>query len=108
MKLIPFGMAAKIIVIVENENSRGRIFRTIEIGSCKSAEPSAHNYKIIGFTGVNGGSSGLPELSIAKGVGNGERSVVAAAHPRESRRVVSRSILWKCRRFVSGESESRN
>src|SRR5450755_3354225 len=106
-KFVALGVAAKIVVIIENKNSREWIFCAVEIGCRQATKAPAYNYKIVAFISNDGRSRSLPEFSIAQIVGNFESSIVTTTHPGQRGRVISRSVLSQIG-LVSGGSKSGN
>src|SRR5580698_2447991 len=89
-------MTSKVVVIVDDENLRGRIgFRAIEVRSRQTADAPAHHHQIVGLACIDCGSGALPEVAVAQRVRVVIGSVVAAAHSGERWRIVTRTVLRK-------------
>ena len=76
-ELIALGMAAKVIVIVENQNSSIRIRFSIVPGGCKPTEPSAYDNKVVAFAAI---FRVVPANAIAEFVGNFIGSFMTSTH----------------------------
>src|SRR5437867_8326889 len=62
-KLVPTGVAAEVVVVVENENLRVRCrFLAKEVGSRKATHSAADDDELVEFTGI---SPGVDSLSVA-------------------------------------------
>src|SRR5271170_4301294 len=106
-KLVALRVAAEVVVIVENEDaSRGTGSLAIEVSGGKTAHARAHDNEVVSFVGVDRRPRRLPESAIAQGVRNFKGSIVTAAHAGESGRIVSRHVLSKGL-ALGCESESR-
>ena len=79
-KFIAFGVAAKVVVVVEDQNPRLRPgLLTEKVGSRKSADASAYHNQVVSLAGVRRRSGGVPESPIAQAVCNFKRTDMAAA-----------------------------
>ena len=68
-KFIALGVAAKVVVVIKNENARALTHGlAIEVGSSESADASAHDDEVIEFAGIFGLAGGIPEGSVAQRV----------------------------------------
>lgn len=91
LKLVALGMTAEVIVIIQDQNSGGGaspFAKKMRRGQPADATP--HDHEVVRFTGV--GCSAGP-AAIPQRVRLFERTRVAAAHPRECRRVIISGIL---------------
>ena len=86
-------MAAKIVVIVENQNSRVRIFRAPEVRSSEPTDAAAHDHQIVDFLGVERRGIFWRKFAVSHTVRCFERALVAPAQSCQFRRVVSMLIL---------------
>src|SRR4051794_12150302 len=87
-------MAAKVIVIVEDEDpSAVANGFAIEVSGGKSADSASDDDQIVRLTRVFGFSGRVPERAVAESVGGVERAGMAAAHAGEGWRIVSGRIL---------------
>jgi hypothetical protein len=67
MKLISLGVAAKIIVIVENKDASGSAgLLAIEIGRCQTTDAATDHDQIVFLAGVDRLPCFFPEGSVAK------------------------------------------
>src|SRR6202034_3319258 len=105
LELVALGVAAEIVVIVENENAGGSPLCAEEICSRQSADACADDHKVVSF--VRGPVAGLarlpgriwrrvgPEIAVAQPVRGFVTPHVIPAQPGKRRRVVSWRVLWR-------------
>src|SRR5689334_21808650 len=87
-------MATEIIVIVENENARGRSsLLAVEISGRQAADAPTHDDEVIILAGVDRLPCLIPKCAITQRVSDFEGTGVTASHSGASRRIVARSIL---------------
>ncbi len=87
-------MAAKIVVIVENQNAR--VFPCAlaeEICGRQSADASADDDEVVILAGTYRISERIRAFAVPQAMGKGECSVVIAAHSHARRRVVVRRFF---------------
>ncbi len=88
-ELVALGVAAEIVVVVEDEDFRlAADVLQIVVRGCEAAHAGADDDEVVGLAGVGGGGD-VDGPAIAQRVRNLERSDVIAAHPRQRRRIVS-------------------
>jgi hypothetical protein len=80
MKFVAFGMAAEIVVIVENENFRVGLGLAVEIRGAQAADAAAHHHQIEFLAGVGQMRGAVPEIAVAQFMRRFERAGMAAAH----------------------------
>src|SRR6266852_2408293 len=96
-EFVALGMAAKIIVIVENQNARFvSSLLAIKIRRGKTADTASHDDQIVSFFVFCGV---IPLLPIAQRVPRLPGPVMAAAHAGFRRRVIAGLLLWRERRI---------
>src|SRR5260370_35678849 len=84
-------MAAKIVVIVENQNAR--VFPCAlaeEISSCQSADASADDYQVIFLAGICRFSKGIRAFAVSQPMRDRDCSVMIAATSLPRRRLIIR------------------
>ncbi len=111
-ELVPLGMSAEVVVVVENEDLRRRARpRAVEVRRRQSADAAAHHDEIVGFARVLRRAGVAPEITVAQRMRHVERSVVAAAHAGQRRRIVTGRVLRKRRglrhRTRTGQDQNR-
>jgi hypothetical protein len=80
-KFIALGVAAEVIMIVQNENAGGRAgARAVEVGSGQAADAAADDDEVKSLARINRFSSSLPEIAVAQGVRHLKRSPVTSSH----------------------------
>src|SRR5579871_3519406 len=80
-EFIALRVPAKIIVIVQDEDAGfPAIGLAIEVSGGETADATTNNDEIVGFTGILGLASGIPEGAVAKTVGGVEGTGMAPAH----------------------------
>src|SRR5580700_10556264 len=101
MKLISLGVAAKIIVIVKNEDARGTAgLLAIEIGRRQTTDAATDHDQIVFLAGVDRLAGFIPEGSVAQCVCDFERPGMTSPHSVERWRIVAGPILrGSCRRL---------
>ncbi len=90
VEFVAFGVAAEIVVIVEDEDAALRLACAIEVGGGEAADAGADDDQVVFLAGIGGGGPGFAvaqSMSILEGTG------VAAAHAGEQRRVVAEGVL---------------
>ena len=93
-KLVALRVAAEVVVVVEDQDAGVRIrARPIEVCGRQPADAAADNHEIVRFARIDRAAGPRPERSVAQRVRHVERSVVAAAHAGQRRRVVAGSVL---------------
>ena len=95
MKFVALGMAAEVVVIIENQNPR--VFPCAlaeEIGGCQPADPAADDYEVVALAGICRIAEGIRALAVAQAMGKGECSVMIAAHSHARGRVIIRRFFW--------------
>jgi hypothetical protein len=107
-ELVSFGVAAEIVMVVEDQNAGvGTRRGTIEIGRGEPANASAHHGQIVILARIDRTRSGFREATVTQRVGCLEASGVVASHSRESRWVIGGTILERCGgslRIAGGQS----
>ena len=95
MELVALGVAAEIVVIVEDEDARARARRAIELRRRQPADAAAHDHQVVAFAGA--ATARLrPEIAVAQAMRVLEDAGVAAAQAGEGRRIVSGRVLGRC------------
>jgi hypothetical protein len=85
-EFVALGVAAEIVVVVENEDFGVRVAVLIEQGGAQPADAAAHDDQIVSLAGR--ACQRLADLfAIAQGVGDLERAGVGAAHAGAQRRI---------------------
>src|SRR4029077_20630603 len=81
-ELVALGVTAKIIVVVEHEDT-SLLTRalTVKVRSRQPADSASHDHQVVGFPGLGGRSFGIPLLSVAEAMSVGESAVVIPPHP---------------------------
>jgi hypothetical protein len=93
-KLVSFGVAAKIVMVVENQDADvSTRRRTIEIGRGEPADTATHYDEIVMLARMDRTRSGFREATVTQCVGCLEAARVAAAHSRQGRRIIIGTIL---------------
>jgi len=83
IELVALGVAAEIIVVIENENAAiGRSLGAVEVRGGESADPGTHDDEIVLLTGIGRLRQRLP---VAQRMGRLEGAGMTAAKPGESR-----------------------
>src|SRR4029077_40416 len=85
---------AKIVVIVENQNSR--VFpRALaeKISGRQSADASADDHEVVTLAGICRIAEGIRAFAVAQSMGKRECSVVIAAHSLTRRRIIVRRFF---------------
>src|ERR1700683_4773139 len=94
MELVSFGVAAKIVVVVDHQHARFFARSLAEEISCRQpADPAPHHNQVVDFTGWLRTATGVPSLPIAEAVGIGVCAIVVSTHSGERRRIVIRRLL---------------
>jgi hypothetical protein len=115
-KLIAFRVAAEVVVIVDNEDTRTRSQLFLVVVRCRqAADSTANNNQIVLFAVVDLVSRIVPAFTVPHMVSVFERAGVAAAHTCSGWWVVSRlhlgtSIVAVCQRGAqrTGKERSRD
>src|ERR1700721_4733848 len=90
-------MAAKIVVIVQDQNlSRGIGASAIEVRRCKAADAATHYNKIVRFSRVGWRHGTLEDFAVAQRVRVVIGPLMTAAHSSQFGRIVSRPVLGEC------------
>ena len=100
-KFVALGVAAKIVVIVENQNAC--VFpRALaeEIGGCQPADASANDDEVVTLIGIYRLSEGVRTFAVPQAMGKSKCSVVIAAHAHARGRVIVRRLFRS--KFVEG------
>src|SRR5262249_34950010 len=93
-ELVSFGVTAKMVMIVEVQDaSIGTRLGTIEIGGGEPADPGANDNQVVMPPRLNRYGAGSQEAAVSQRVGGFETPRVAAPHPSESGRVITRTVL---------------
>src|SRR5579859_626844 len=92
-KFVAFGVTAKVIVIVEDENASVGLLRAPEISSGEAADATADDDEIVRFAGVRRLPRGFPEIAVAQFVRVFKRTGVAATEAGQSGWIVAGRVL---------------
>ncbi len=92
-ELIALGMAAEIVVIIENENARRCVHGAVEVCSGEPADATANDDEIVDLIRIGDLAALGPEITIAQTVSALEASGMISPQTRQRRRIVSGSIL---------------
>jgi len=119
MKLIPFGVSSKIVMVVQNQDAlRGAKCGLVKIRSAQARNTSAYNDEIIFLSNIGFGERELPIGSLTNAIELCHRSGVLAAQTFSQRRILS--LVLGCRslfqpvsgcptqRSVSASKSNRN
>ncbi len=93
-KFIALGVAAKIIVIVEDQNPRALPGALAEkIGGCQSANASANDRKIVFLARAHSIPEGIRAFAVPQAMRKRECSVVITAYSRARGRIIIRRLF---------------
>ena len=95
LDLVALGMAAEIVVILDDQDARVRLRLAVEVRSGQPADPAADDDQVIGIVDALGMLD--PQRAVAKRMRIFEGSGMAAAHTGADRRIIAVRIL----RFVA-------
>ena len=98
LELVALGVAAYVVVIVENENARIRLPGAIKMCSREPADAAAYDDQIIVFAGRCDRPGARPETGLAQRMRGLEAARMAATQPSQRRRIIAGGIL--CRGFL--------
>ena len=87
-KFVALGMAAEIVVIVEDEDARRRVGAAVEPGRRQPADPAADHHEVVALLDRQPAEGERP--AVAQLVADLERAGMMAAHPGERRRIARR------------------
>src|SRR6202789_456281 len=90
VEFIAFGMAAEIVVVVEDQNAAVGLLCAIKMRGGEAADAPSDHDQVVFLAGTRGGR---PALAVAQRVSVLEGAGMAAAHAGEQGRVVAGSIL---------------
>src|SRR5215831_1984435 len=94
LEFITLRVAAKVVVVVENQNLRvGSGELAEEVGRGQTTNATAHYHEVVRFVLVDGIR---PGFSVAHGVSDLPRSIVASAHARLGRRIIGGVFFRRC------------
>jgi hypothetical protein len=97
-------VAAEVVVVVENENARGRAGGLAEEpGRGQPADAGADDDEIVALAAIGDRARVGPERSVAQRVGCLERAVVATAETGEGGRIQGRVVGQERERFARRE-----
>jgi hypothetical protein len=96
LKFVAFGVAAKIIVVVQNQNLR-RFARALSkrVSGRQSANASANHYQVIRLARVFRLSKVTRGFAIAQFVCERKRTVVIPPNSHLRRGIVVRRLFWR-------------
>src|SRR5450432_3004211 len=94
MKLVAFGVAAKVVVVLEDQDAHGLSGALAEeVCGRQAANSSADHDQVVHLARVDGLACPLPERVVAKAVCDLKRSSVTSTQADGNRRIVTRTIL---------------
>src|SRR5205823_12294769 len=64
IKFVSLGMAAEVVVVLDNQNARIRILLAIEMRGRETADPAADDDEIKVLSSLNGRRGCLPKISV--------------------------------------------
>ena len=103
-ELVALGMAAEIIVIVENEDARVfALLLAVEIGRRQAADASTHHNEVIRVARFANRPRLVPKILVANGMHDFERTIMLATQARQRRGIICFSSLR-----ISAECQASN
>jgi hypothetical protein len=96
LKLVALGMAAEIVMVVENEDTGVLAPRAEEIRRREPADAAAHDHQIVAFADIGDLVCLRPEIAVAQAVSGFETADMTPAQPGQCRRIVAGAVL-RCR-----------
>ncbi len=107
-ELVALGVAAEVVVIVEDQDAGVWPRRPVEMRRRQAAEAGADNDQVIALAAVLRGAGALPEIPVAQGVGGLETARVAAAQSGQGGRIIAGPVLRPdLSRLGQGGAETR-
>ncbi len=92
-EFIALGVAAEVIVIVEDQDFRVGPGGAIEMRRRETGNAAAHHDQVVNGIDIFGLARGLPEISVTQFMRDFERAGMAAAHAGALGRIVTRLVL---------------
>jgi hypothetical protein len=90
VELVALGVAAEIVVIVEDEDAALRLACAIKVSGGEAADARADDDQVVFLAGIGGGG---PLFAVAQSMSILKGTCVAAAHSGQQGRVVAEGVL---------------